>query len=310
MQAPSAQYRQYKKSWVISTIVARDMIGMTVGERLPTIAEYAQRLDSSRGVVQSALAMMESAGAIRLEKRGKSGTFLIESDLAKLFDLADMQYITASMPPPLNSSLAALATGVCVSMDNCPATFNFGFMHSSENRSKALVRQVYDFVIVSHYSAKKLVKLYPELSIALVMKKAYYSPKFYLYSNRMGVRHISDGDRIAADPNSNDQYDLTLAVCEGKKVEIVHEPYLSTRIVFENGSVDFVVQRSKDGLADRVIFEQIEIPEQTEDMMVAAVLVNKNNYGMDSIARRYLDDDTIAFTQEEVDAGRMRYSFY
>lgn len=300
---------QYKKSWLISTKIARELIGLEEGDRLPTIAEYAQRFDSSRGIVQNALANFQTQEAVGLEKRGKVGTFITHLDLPKLFSLADLRYITASMPPPLNPYFSSLATGVCASIADCPATFNFGFMHSSESRAQALVRRVYDFVIVSYHSAQELVKKYPELEIARVLKKSVYSPPFILCSNRKGVRSISDGDRIVADPKSNDQYDVTMRLCKGKNVTMIHETYLATRHVYNSGRADFIVQR-EDEYKKKDTEEWIPIRNQNLGITYPAVLVNSANYGMDTIVQRYLNDDTISHVQQEVQAGRREISFY
>lgn len=305
----TASSSPYKKSWLISTMIAREMIGLSEGDRLPTIAEYAQSFDSSRGIVQNALAMLQQQGAIGLEKRGKVGTFVTRLNLPLLFELANLQYITASMAPPLNPYFSSLATGVCASIAECPATFNFGFMHSSESRAKALVRHVYDFIIVSQHSAQVLVQRYPELEIAFALKKSIYSPRFILCSNRKGVRQISDGDRIVADKYSNDQYEITLRLCKGKHITIIQEPYLNAHNIYDQGKADFIVQR-EDEYKKKDTEEWIAIEDQDLDMTFPAVVINKDSYGMEAILRRYLVDDVIAHVQAEVRAGRQQVSFY
>lgn len=299
---------QYKKSWLVSTRIARDLLSCQVGDRLPTIQEFTQRLKSSRGIVQNALKLMQEQGAIQLDIKGKSGSFLTQMDRAKLFELADLHYITGSMAAPLAINFAGLATGICSAMDSCPTNFNFSFMHSSENRAKALSRMVYDFVVVSLHSAKQLEQKYPDLQMALVLAGSIYSSPLVLVSSRPEATELTDGSTIAADPHSNDQYTITQALCQGKDVRIVHAPYISTSALLAAGEVDFVVRRRTE-LPEGAPYIPLPIP-QKEDMTLPVLLVNRHNYGIDRILRQYLAPSHIAETQAQVMAGRREPEFY
>lgn len=297
-----------KKSWVISTMIARELLLCQNGDRLPAIQEYADRFTSSRGIVQNALARLQECGAVLLEKRGKRGTFLQHNNRAALLEAAGLLYITGSMAPPVNISVASLATGICLSFGGGPPSFNFAFMHSSENRAKALSRMVCQFVVVSRHSAEVLVRKYPDLAVALTLDGSAYESPLCLWSNRADVSEIKDGDSIAVDPNSNDQYEVTMRLCAGKQVRIQQEPYLSTRLSLINRKVDFVVLRQNEGLAD--CFALPIGQQQTVDMTVPAVLVNRNDYCMDCIVREFLDLSKIARVQGEVLNRRRLPEFY
>lgn len=301
---------QYKKSWVITTQIAREILCHQPGDRLPAVQDYSLWYESSRGIVQNALKKLQDSGAVVLEKRGKIGSFLTSMDERLLFDLADLRYITGSMPPPLNRHYSSLASAVCTAITTCPCTFNFAFMHSAENRVAALQRMVYDFAIVSLHSAKRLVELYPEMEIGLVLDDCLYSPPFALLSNTPGATAITDGCTIAVDPKSTDQYHITMDLCRDKRVHIIHAPYIKCGALFAAGQVDFMVYR--EGEHTRSVPPQLTpiVSSQNREMTTPAVLINRGNYALGRILSKYLSVSDLRIYQQEVLAGVRDADFY
>ena len=69
-----------KKEGVVITTLARYLLGEKCGNRLKTIDELANECRSSVGLTQAALKTLESSGAIRIERRGRNGSYLVEMD--------------------------------------------------------------------------------------------------------------------------------------------------------------------------------------------------------------------------------------
>ena len=67
-----------KKEGVVITTLARYLLGEKCGNRLKTIDELANECRSSVGLTQAALKTLESSGAIRIERRGRNGSYLVE----------------------------------------------------------------------------------------------------------------------------------------------------------------------------------------------------------------------------------------
>ena len=301
---------QYKKTWLITSIVARDIIKMHPGSRLPTIQDYTERLHSSRGLVQNALSVLQEKNAITLEKRGAMGTFITSMDPVALFRLGNLDLITGSMPAPLSYYYAGLATGICQAMEACPVPFNFAFVQGAETRVNALRRGIYDFIILSLASARHHSALYPELTIAATLDGCRYAPPYTLYINRPGVKDISDGFSIAVDPNSTDQWQLTGRLCAGKDVRIVAHPYVATRAAFLAGEVDCVVWRD-EGFEEgypHITKVPIELADTTLECPV--ILTNINNHSIKDILLLYLNASSIAKTQNDVLEKRMEPAFF
>jgi hypothetical protein len=301
---------KYKKSWLINTRIARDLIGCSAGDRLPTIQEFTQKHRSSRGIVQKALDGLQGSGAISLEKRGKMGTYISAVNPAALFRLGGLEYITATMPPAITGDLAGLATGICDAMGECPAPFNFAFIHGADKRSAALSRMVYDFAVTSQAAAGRIAARYPDLETMMLLDGCVYSPPFVLCSRRPGVWKISDGSTIAADPSSMDQYVLTKRFCRGKKVRIIKRPYLTCRALFISGEIDFLIHR------DEAWIQEYKVPSvpleygRGSSYLLPAVLINKNNYNIGNILKAFLRPPLIAESQNAVLEHRKEIQIY
>jgi hypothetical protein len=300
----------YKKSWVINTWVARDMVGFSEGDKLPTIQEFTRKLNSSRGIIQKALETLQKNGGIVLEKRGKMGTYIGAINREILFRLGGLESVTATMPSPVTREFAGLATGICDAMQHCPVPFNFAFIHGAATRGAALSRMTYDFAVTSCSSAKRLTGEYPDLEMILPLTGCLYASPLVLCSNRPGVRSVFDGAVFGVDPNSPDHFYLTMRLCKGKKVRIVERPYITCRALFLSGEIDFLVFRDTVWKHDPKI-ETIPVDGGgDEEYVVPAVLVSKKNYNMGNILKSLLDPSIIAGGQSAVFEGRREVQYY
>ena len=65
--------RYMKKKGIALTHLARDFMNYKEGDRIPTIAEYADRFHSARGTVQDAMKALLDEGCVSISKRGRLG---------------------------------------------------------------------------------------------------------------------------------------------------------------------------------------------------------------------------------------------
>jgi hypothetical protein len=301
---------KYKKSWLINTHIARDLIGFSAGDRLPTIQEFTRKHTASRGIVQKALEGLQKNGAITLDKRGKMGTYIGAANQKTLFRLGELEYITATMPPAVTGDLAGLATGICDAMEECPAPFNFAFIHGADKRGAALFRMVYDFAVTSLSAAKRIVSQYPNLEIMMSLDGCIYSPPFVLCSQDPERRTISDGATIAVDPSSTDQYLLTRRLCRGKKVRIIERPYITCRALFISGEIDFLVYRNEKWIQEYHVSTQPLENSREAEYLTPAILINKQNYNIGNILKTFLLPPLIAESQTAVLEHRKEMQVY
>ncbi len=316
----------YKKDWLIRTHIARFMLETELDAKIPTIQEYTELFECSRGIVQNALDSLEQAGAVALDRRGKNGTFLVAKEEGKLFDNAGLHFITGSMPTPLSIHHAGLATGICQAMSKCSVPFTFAFVQGAKNRVAALLREVYDFVVVTRSAAEEAMAQHPELMIAFPLEACEYSYPYTLYISKPGVAEVQDGMTVAADPASSDQWELTQQACRGKAVKLIEMPYISCNFAFLSGSVEAVILQGEltspqPNLNNMFFAGERRISmgdvsstpvegEKAEKLKQPVILVNKNNYGIGGILKNYLAGNFISHIQRLVIEFKMAPQFY
>jgi hypothetical protein len=299
---------QYKKTWYVKTAVARILIGCKEDDRIPTLEELVEFTSSSRGLVQNALKHLQDEGAVSLAKRGKMGTFVTSVDVKALFRLGDLSFITGSMPTPLTQILAGLATGICKMMNECPAPFNFAFVQASGNRVDALLRRIYDFVVVSERAALEHINEHPCLEIAAILEESLYAKPYKLCTVDPAIKEVKDGMRLAADPKSIDQYQLTLEMCRGKDVKIIPCSFTTSHAMFKSGEVDATIFNADEWAAQPGVFTW-PLPGQDKPVR-PCILIHEENLAMGDILRRYLKDQEIAQCQMDVVEGRMQAQYF
>ena len=315
----------YRKEWYVGTSIAKGFIGMELGDRIPTITDYADAFSCSRGIVQNSLNFLEEQRAVTLDKQGKKGTYLSAKDEGQLFRYSGLNHLTASMPPPVNRHFAGLATGICNGMSQCPIPFTFAFVQGSENRVQALASGAYDFVVTTQSAAEACLEKYPDLEIAFPFENAEYSLPYKLYINKPGKTDIEDGMVIAVDPTSADHVTISEKICQGKDVVVKEMPLISGVYAFYTGDIDCIVFR--DGLENNssnlvnlvlrnknsispIEISEIPIEEANRDLQRPVALVHRSNYGMVGILGKYLSGETVGFIQKQVLSGNMVPQFY
>lgn len=315
----------YRKEWYVGTSIAKGFIGMSIGERIPTITDYAEAFSCSRGIVQNALTFLEEQRAVTLDKQGKKGTYLLNKNEDQLYRYSGLNHLTGSMPPPVNQHFAGLATAICNGMSQCQIPFTFAFVQGSENRVRALLNGAYDFVVTTQFAADEYVKQYPEIEIAFPFEGCEYALPYKLYINKPNKKGVEDGMTIAVDPTSSDHVALTKQICKGKNVTMKEMPLISGVYAFYTGQIDCIVfrdgiERNNNNLVNLILkngncvspdqISEISLTEAGRSMQTPVALVDKSNYGMAGILKNYLSGENVGFIQNQVISGNMVPQFY
>ena len=315
----------YRKEWYVESCIARGFLGTAPGSRIPTITEYADLFDCSRGIVQNALNALEDRQVITLDRQGKRGTYLLRKQEDQLFSCSGISHLTASMPPPINRHFAGLATGICQGMSRCPVPFTFAFVQGSRNRVEFLLSGAYDFVVTTGYAGLRYAEMYPEIQIAFPFEGCEYALPHKLYINHPGKQSLESGMTVAVDPSSCDQVAVTEKICEGKNVTIEKMPFVSALYAFYSGSIDAIlfrdgIQDENDNLLnlmmkndikiDKSRISEIPVPNRDPAMEQAVALIHRDNCGIREILQNYLLGDGVGSIQKQVREGTMLPRFY
>lgn len=307
----------YKKSALTRMQVARDLYLTKLGDRIPGIQEYAEKLSVSRGVVQQALEVVTEDKSVTIEKRGVKGSFLVAAEYKRLYEHTGWGAITGTMPIPLNSYFTGLATAVCEELKISEIPFSFAYMSGSQKRVEALENEVCDFMILTKSAAKLHMEESDHFEICTEMKGSLYSPEYVIYFTDPEKFSIEDGMRVGVDHACMDQRALTEHVCKGKNVEFVEFPFIGFQDVITEGKVDCLVYRKYESintLAENYGVHDVPI-EQVEGFDLEAittpvVMIRKENYGIDRLLKRCLNVAEICEIQRQVLEGTRSMRIY
>ena len=312
----AANMSMYKKTALTLIRMARDLFLTDIGEKIPTINEYTETFDVSRGIVQNALEVLTEDGSITMEKRGVLGTYLTSKDEEKLFGHTGWGTITGSMPIPMTPHFTSLATAVCEVLGKAPIEFSFAYMSGSVKRVDALKKGVYDFMILSKSAAMIHMAESDELEICAELTGSQYCQEYMLYFMNPEKQEIEDGMRVGVDPVCMDQKILTEKLCEGKNVEIVEFPFIGFEDIVRSGRIDCTVFRGVGWNTDAEKLGLGAVPLSTfegfsaEETNTPVVLVRKVDYGTGRLLQKYFNGQEISRIQQEVLDGRRTMKFY
>lgn len=300
----------FTKNGVAIIHIAKKLLSFSPGERIPNVSELASEMRTGRGTVQQALKKLEELKLIRLESRGYQGTYLMEIDLLKTWEMVSMSGMAALMPLPYSKRYEGLATGLRQVLEEAGLRLSLAYMRGAENRIHNLINKRYDFVMTSKYAAEKAIKAGIKISIVMNFGLESYVSGHSVVFKDSSNEQIEDSMRIGMDYESIDQKTLTEKVCEGKKVNFVPVFYSQLLSRLQDGEIDACVINSDEVQERYTAFKLVPISfvkgnSNTEAVLVAREEDEKVFRNLFSI----VDTNQILAIQNEVVKG-IRYPNY
>ncbi|PKM49293.1 MAG: hypothetical protein CVV02_16760 [Firmicutes bacterium HGW-Firmicutes-7] len=293
-----------QKHGVVAVNLARELISKEEGDRLETVAVYAEKFGSARGTVQSALSLLKENNAIKVQSKGHLGSYLTYIDYKKLWEYTDFGNCLGVMPLPYSKLYEGLATGLYQIAEESVIPFNLAYMRGSKMRVFGVLDERYDFAIMSKYSAKECIAEGMNIEcIADFGGHSYVNKHALILSS--GRKGLEDGMKIAIDKTSMDISSLTKKVCAEYKVEYVEMPYnqiikniLSGNIEGAVWSIDEILDKNID-----LMYLDINSYIEEEDDTAAVIVVKSDNEGMKNFIKKVIDVKSVLKIQQEVVQG-------
>lgn len=297
--------RTFIKEGVVITTLARYLLGEKCGNRLKTIDELATECRSSVGLTQAALKTLESSGAIRIERRGRNGSYLVEMDNKALLSHVDINNVVCAMPLPYTRLYEGLASGLKAQFDGIP--FYYAHMRGADIRVECLLNGVYDMAVVSRLAAESYLTQ-KGLCLALELGPHTYVGEHQLICRKGESANVK---RVGLDNRSADQKimtDVFLAVVMWNESISYHESL--QRIV--KGDVDAVIwnvvaenELTMLGLEATPLTDDPRFLQATE----AVVLTRVDDYPMQQLLRAVVDKHALLAHQQRVVSGEQEPSY-
>lgn len=285
--------------------LARDLMTLEPGERLPPIRTLANRFGASVGATQETLAGLVMEGAVELDSHPGRGAVLVSRDTARLYRVAEPSPLLVCLSLPSTDRIHGLATAIKARCVDAGLEAYLVFTRGSRPRLDAVRQGRSHIAVVSALAADVLGP--PDLVTALVL-----TPNSFVREHRvffMEGRPQADPPRVAVDPSSLDFERLTWLEFEGQDVEFVAMNYLTTIRAMQAGTIDAAILDVEDAL---MRFPS-DIGSRPLSPGVLAVLGDSNtraafvcrtdDVAVRALVRECLDPTLLLAVQQEVMSG-------
>ncbi|NWO13474.1 MULTISPECIES: GntR family transcriptional regulator YhfZ [Virgibacillus] len=270
----------FSKNGLAAKGIAKELIDVNEGDRIPRVEDFVQKLSFGRGTIQGGLNVLERLHAITLESRGHLGTFLMNKDIHILKEIAGIGSLMGAMPLPYSTRYEGLATGLIEVSDVMHKRLDLAYMRGSKQRLEGLKSRRYDFVVMSKLAAEEEMKHNDNLQVAI-----NFGPKTYVTAHEIFLadpsnNQIKDGMRVGIDFSSIDQSKITLLECDKINVELVPINYMQLFENLQNGSLDAAVwnadERRTNKTFKKVGFRTKEANMLSEKASTSVILIEKD----------------------------------
>lgn len=297
----------YSKNGLTAKNIAKELLDLEIGEKIPRVADYSEKLSIGRGTVQIALGLLEELKAIGLEARGHLGTFLIDKDIELLREIAGISPLIGTMPLPYSRKYEGLATGIVEAFEIAGKKIHLSYMRGGLNRIEAVRTKRSDFAIVSKMTADNSLKKYPGLKIMKRLGANSYVSAHKIFLADEGEGSIRNGMKIGVDMDSPDQRELTFSEFKGMDVEYVYMNYMQLFDMLYSKQIAAAVWNMDDKrltkMFQNVDFQSKEAKQISQDTSEAVIVIETARE--EEIADKWgaVDSKSILVIQEQVEKG-------
>jgi hypothetical protein len=216
--------------------VARRLIAIGVGERIPTVAALAAESGTGAGTVQAALRMLEDAGAVSLSSHGHQGTRVEARDPGRLWTFAAGGALVGILPLPTSPEFTGLATALADAFESHGVPASLTFRHGAHHRLRLLETGRADFLVASVAFADSLPA--EGFHTIALPPYTYFQRDSVVVITRAGETPAA-ARRIAVDRDSADHSTLTEAEFAGR--DLLEAPTSQIPELIVRGDADAAV---------------------------------------------------------------------
>jgi hypothetical protein len=221
--------------------LAKNLIQLHEGQRLPSIRKLASSTHMSVGSVSTVLNDLQAMGAVEIQKRGHLGSVVVKLSLGDLWNIVEQGPLVIGMTLPMHRRFEGLATGVKRALEQVGLETYLIFVRGSRTRLKALDENRCHVALMSGLAADELIGKNHTILLTL-------PPGSWVSSYCTFYRELPPGQtrplRVAVDPDSYDHRRLTDLEFAGQAVEYHLAPFVQFARLLKNGEVDATVWTS------------------------------------------------------------------
>lgn len=297
------------KNGIATIKLARNIIKIPVGERIPTVNELAKNNDLAIGTTHNALKTLIKAKAIEIVPKGHLGSFLVYKDFKLLLDFIGIKYLMGAMPLPYTKRYEGLASGLISQMENVyNIPVNLAYMRGAKTRIAMLVSGRYDFAIISMYAAKEYLKKHDDICIITSFGKNSYTSNHVIMFHDKNVKEVKDGMKVGIDRTSIDQVSLAKKICGNKKVKYVEIEYSHIIEHVIKGDIDMTVMNIDEAI-DKNLKINYKVIETENDSTTAVLVARNNDDEVIGLLDKIVDPSAVLNIQKQVLENKIQPSY-
>lgn len=301
----------YQKLGIAVNRLAQDLLARQEGERIPSISEYQEKLQVSRGTIQNGLNYLKDSGAVTLVCRGHLGTFIERLDYRRLQECSFNKELMGTMPLPYSLCYQGLATALYQALS--PYAFNLLYARGAESRLKLLTTGVCQFTVCSRYAAEEAIRCHTDVEIAVDLGPGTYLTRHVLVFREAGKTDIESGMRVAYDQASVDHRHLTEMICAGvRSVKLVELRAHQTIRAIRSGDIDAGVWNLDDILESGYEGLNVVPIRQFTDFTAfssAVLVIRQGDESIAQLLRQYVQQSTVLDIQAAVRSGAVEADY-
>jgi hypothetical protein len=287
--------------------LARALLAVEPGERLPTVRDLAARHGASVGATQEALARLEAEGAVAVRRRGRLGATLMRRSLGQLWTAAEGVPLIIALPLPSTRRIEGLATAVKLQLGEAGVEVFLVFSRGSRHRMLELRQQRCHAVVMSSLAARELCGPDEDTVLELPARSFVQEHRVYL-ADPDGVSTAPV--RVVMDRDSLDFQLLTELEFRDSAATFVPATYMQfPRLIAERRAeaviwdVEEAESRMPSFVRDRPLSPRV-LEQIGESDLCAAFVARRTDVSVRQILTACLDPATVMKVHAEVVEGR------
>lgn len=286
--------------------VARVLLTLDPGQRLPTVRVLAARFGASVGAVQEALARLEAEGAVEVDRRGRGGVLMSLSP-GQLWAAAEGSPLIISLPLPSTRRIEGLATAVKAQLTAAGVEAFMIFSRGSRHRMIELRQQRCHVAVMSALAAAELCEAGEEAVAVLPTLSFVKEHRVYVADGGAGG---AESLRVVMDRDSLDFQLLTELEFRDSQATYVPATYMEFPRLIAERRADAVIwdveeaeSRMPSFVRDRPL--SARALEQIGDSdLRAAFVARRTDTSVRRLLHLCLDTPKLMHVQAEVIEGR------
>ena len=229
--------------------LARDLLALRPGDRLPTVRTLAALHGASLGAVHQAVVRLEEAGAIEVDRRHGRGAVLLGRSPGRLWAEAEREPLVISLPLPTAPRVQGLASAIKALLVAQDVAAYLIFLRGARQRLAALRHGQCHLAVMSSLSAGAMTTPTEEVILELPPQSYVQEHRVYYVERPGRAGHI---DRAVIDEDSADFDILTRLEFAGTDTRLVPATYMQFQRLIDEDRADAAILDAEEDIVARL----------------------------------------------------------